>query len=199
MGWGLPQRLAALLVVGIAVGGATVFGLQKYQEHERGDTRNFRIEYPVLTGWKVLEPGPQTLFLYQHPESKVLLRGAQNQVIADVNPMPGQGSKQLAQHYIETTLQNQEGWSAEHFKEVKGNGVTYSLIRREAPYKSVITAFGARGNTVLIVSLSANEAEKGDFDAHVADLERMLRTIRFVESTESHLRAVSFKEAAVTP
>ena len=168
MGIRIPAGPA--LAVGIAL---VAFGYMYYQlKGSGGETTNYAISYDVPKGWDPVPHGPQTLFLYKHPKTGLLLRGAQNQVVSDVNPTPELDSRGMAQYYIDRTKENLPDWKAELAGEVAADGVKFNLIRRSRNGKTVVTAFGVRGNTTLIVSLSGADDEQKSIDSGGMDFLR---------------------------
>jgi hypothetical protein len=129
-----------------------------------------------MAGWKEVPHGPQTLFLYRDPKTGLLLRGAVNQIIADVNPTPELHTDGIAQHFIDRTKENMPDWNvAKAYGDVAGaDGMRFRLIRRERPGKCVITAFAVKGNTTLIVSLSANGEEIAEIDSVFPQFQQVL-------------------------
>jgi hypothetical protein len=174
------RSLFTILAVGAAL--TTVAVLYANRAAQRDDTKNYRVGYQVELPWKEVPHGPQTLFLYRHPDSNLLLRGAVNQVVSDINPTPELGTNGLADLYIDLTKQNQKDWSAEKLDRIEAQGVDFQLIRRERKGKVVITAFGVRGNTTLVVSLSGNEKETRHIDGQLPGFREFLSSVSFTET-----------------
>jgi len=166
-------------VVTAAIAGGVFIAAKRYADGNAGDVRNFAIEYGKPDGWKTIPHSPQTLFLFRHPETNLLMRGAQNQVVSDVNPTPDMHSEGVANFYIDTTKQNMKDWTAKKIESVEGRDVEFHLIDRARKGKRVISAFGVKGNTTLIVSLSGNDDEVDAIDAALPDFRKYLASIEF--------------------
>ena len=166
-------------VVGVLLAGGVFVGARQWVETWKGDVRNFAIGYEKPSGWEPEDHAPQTLFLYRHPKSNLLLRGAQSQVVSNVNPTPELNGEGIANFYVETTRSNQENWTAKLHSRIPTDAVEFHLIDRGTKGKRVISAFGVKGNTTLIVSLSGNGDEVKEMDAAIPDFTAFLKSIEF--------------------
>ncbi|CAN5447578.1 hypothetical protein BH11ARM2_BH11ARM2_34040 [soil metagenome] len=158
-------RMPAYLSAGalLAVGATQYVSHQKAAHEESVAVYDIKWEKP--TGWNVMPHSPQSLFLFRDPHTNLLIRGASNQIIADSNPTPELDSEGLADYYLATTQQNMPGWTAEKIAGDEGQGVKFALLRRQRDDKTVVTAFGVRGNTTLVVTLSGNGKEQKEIAA----------------------------------
>ncbi|MDX2065257.1 MAG: hypothetical protein SFX74_05890 [Fimbriimonadaceae bacterium] len=170
--------VGAIIAVGLAL---STFAYAYWKlKPSSGDTRNYRIVWKQPSGSKAMPHGPQTLFLYRNEKHGYLLRGAQNQIVAEVNPTPDLDSKRLAQYYIDRTDENLKEWTAVDIGKSPGKNVNFHLIHRKRKDKTVVTAFGVSGNTTLIVSLSSTEPTRPEIsEARIAEFRDYLATIEF--------------------
>ncbi|RYG36447.1 hypothetical protein EON81_09700 [bacterium] len=152
---------------------------QKHESDRKDSIAVYKIAWEEPKGWQSLEHSPQSLFLFQHPTTKLLIRGASNQVIADHNPTPALDSEGLAEYYMQATAENMPEWKAERIAGEKGDGVPFCLLKRTREGKTVVSAFGVRGNTTLIVTLSANGKEQKDVERAESIFRESLRHISF--------------------
>lgn len=170
--------------------GLCTIGFAKWKtENLKGDTRNFAVTVHHPKGWQREPQGLQTLFLYRDKKSNLLIRGAQNQVVSDINPTPELHTKGIAQYYIDVTHENLKGWTAEMLETVPGNGIDFQLIRRTREGKEVVSAFAVKGNTTLVVSLSGNDNEVKSIPATLPAFREFLTGIEFREVAEDRLAA----------
>jgi hypothetical protein len=176
MGLVISHRIALVGVV--LVIGASYYAWR--QTNLTADARNYVVTYSSPKGWDEVPRGPQTLFLYKDPETGNLLRGAQNQMIAEYNPTPELDGPGLVKYYLERTEDGLRDWTAVPAGSVQADNVRFHLLRRERPGKVILSAFGVRGNTTMIVSLSASDANTKGFDSVGAPfLKQYLETISF--------------------
>jgi hypothetical protein len=176
----MARKLSVGAVVAIGLALSTFAYAYWKLKPNSGDTRNYKIVWKAPAQSKEVPHGPQTLFLYRHDKHRDLLRGAQNQVVSEVNPTPDMDSRRLAQFYIERTDENLKEWSAEDIGQAPGKNVNFHLIHRKRKGKSVVTAFGVNGNTTLIVSLSSTEPKRPEIsDARLDEFRKYLATIEF--------------------
>ncbi|MDR3691236.1 MAG: hypothetical protein P4L46_17785 [Fimbriimonas sp.] len=174
--------LSVVLFIGGALGWRT---LNAYRSKEA--SANYTMTYPsVPSGWKALPHGPQTLFLYQHPKSKILICGAVNQVIDDINPTPELGTDSLAKQYVDVTRDNMQGWSASLLDRVGANGTEFRLIRRSEKGHVVVDAFAVRGNTTVLISLSGRDQHVHDVDDRMDQFRAFLSNVKFTRADMSN-------------
>jgi len=179
MGIKFSAGTIAFAIAAVAVGGYVTWS----QERQRVDARNYTVTYESPKNWKKMPKGPQTLFLYKDPKSGLLLRGAQNQVIAELNPTPELDGPGLVSYYLERTETSLKGWTAKALDSVDGINVKFHLLRRERQGKVVLSAFGVRGNTTFIVTLSGNDEEAKQIDDYgMKFLRDYLGTIEFSQA-----------------
>jgi len=159
--------------------------LVKYKKFQHDSVLNYAITYPHPTEWKELHHSPQTLFLFQNSKTHLLLRGAVNQIISDINPSPDMQADQLADYYMARTAENMPDWTGAKIGRVKGPDTTFSLIKRERKGKCVVTGYAVKGNTTFMVTLSANEGELKDIEPAMNDFRGFVSQIRLTEKDMS--------------
>ncbi len=174
-----PWPMMSIAVIGLS--GAVGFRAYKKATMYNG-TENYQIEYPKsFANWKSLPHTPQTLFLFQDPTKMFLLRGAVSQVISEVNPTPELDTDGLANYYIDRTNENMTGWTAEKLGDIRGQrDQRFSVIERKGSGKTVLTAFSARGNTTLMVTVSAHKQSSEAVDEALLDLKNYVSQIGLV-------------------
>jgi len=155
----LGSRQTAFLGAGVVLIGAAGLFTSRVKADQAASIINYKIGHEMPVGWKPIQHGPQTLFLYRHPVTHLLLRGAVNQVVSEINPTPDLQTDSIAQYYIDRTVENQPEWHAARLPDVDANGNHFSMIRREKDGKCVITAFTVKGNTTFMASVSANNEQ----------------------------------------
>ncbi|RYG49465.1 hypothetical protein EON79_01150 [bacterium] len=167
----------------LGVGAVLALGANRFVVKQEADLKEsvavYKIGWDKPSGWQDMPHSPQSLFLFRHPQTNLLIRGASSQVIADHNPTPELDSDGLANYYLQTTVQNMPEWKGEKIAGEKGDGVPFSLIRRRRDGKTVVSAFGVRGNTTLVVTLSANGKEQTEVDSAEKVFRESLRNISF--------------------
>lgn len=176
-----PSRFlgfAALAVFGI--GGAIAYTHKREADREES-VLNYRIDHVPPHGWQKMPPSPQTLFAYRNPKTTLLLRGAVNQVVSDENPTPDMKTDNIAQYYVDLTGENQPNWKAQMLDSVNCEGSRFRLIRRETKGKCVITAYTVKGNTTLLVSLSADGDKVPEIDREMPDFRHFLSTVKLTQ------------------
>jgi len=171
---GFAGVLSFALVASIGAGGAVW-----YLRNQQGDASNYRLESKNPVGWKAVPHGPQTLFLYRDPGTGILLRGAHNQIVAEFNPTPGESKESVAQYYIDRTKDNLKEWTAKMSESVQAKGGSFQLIDRAKKGKRVVTAFGVRGNSTFIVSISANGKEVDSIEGKLPWFKQFLSEVEF--------------------
>jgi hypothetical protein len=171
---GFAGVLGFAAIASLCTGGAVW-----YLRNQQGDSSNYRLESKNPVGWTAVPHGPQTLFLYRDPTTGILLRGAHNQIVAEFNPTPGDSKESVAQYYIDRTNDNLKEWTAKMSESVNAKGGSFQLIDREKKGKRVVTAFGVRGNSTFIVSISANGKEVGKIDGKLPWFKQFLSEVEF--------------------
>ncbi|HEY0867806.1 MAG TPA: hypothetical protein VGE01_10520 [Fimbriimonas sp.] len=176
------RRSFAYAAIGLPAIAAALFAVKTGRLDTFGDNRNFKVVYEKPTGWKELPHGPQTLFLFQEPRTGVLLRGAVNQIVADVNPTPELDTDGIAQYYVDRTHENMKDWQAKMGEKVKAKDGEFRIIERERKDKKVVTAYAVKGNTTLLVSISGGPEAKVEVDRKMPEFKEYLSSIGLVET-----------------
>jgi len=148
---------------------------------------NYSMSFPgVPLGWKALPHGPQTVFIYQQPGSKILLSGAVNQVIDEFNPTPDLGTDNIAEQFVDVTRTNLHGWKAELMDSVGARGTSFRLIRRSEKGHVVVNAFAVRGNTTVLITLSGRNQHVQDVDERLGLFRDFLSNVKFTRADMSN-------------
>ncbi|MBZ0214017.1 MAG: hypothetical protein K8H99_09480 [Nitrospirae bacterium] len=155
---------------------------RKLNPYRFADNQNYEILWSEHVGWKKLSPGPQQLFMYSDRETNIRLIGSVSRIMDEVNPTPELDTDGLADLYIGTTRENMKGWSAERHPDFAGQE-RFSMILREGPDRTTWTAFVAKGNTTLIVSMGANGAKRSDLEALMPRFRAFLADVEFRPKT----------------
>lgn len=173
--WWLPVGL--LVIIGIA-GWMTYKDLTKNIATGNGITQNYQISYTALPNWKWCEPNPASLFTYQNPKTRAVLRGGTTQILSDYNPTPELDSDGIAEYYIDTTKRHQSGWTVQRLPDIETSSERFTVLDRRKEGKRVLTCFCVKGNTTLVVALSGYGKGKSILEEHIADLKRFLASVR---------------------
>jgi len=175
---GIPLRLPLFGVAILLFCGA--FAYRKHLASERDqNTRNYSLNFVQPVGWKVLPHSPEALFLFQDPQTKLLMRGAMNDVVADYNPTPDLDRDGTAQWLLDVTSKNLKGWTGEMLDTIDANGVSFRLVKRWTNEKCVISAIGVRGNTTVVVTLSADKGQIDKIDPSLPKFRTYLAGLGF--------------------
>lgn len=144
------------------------------------DNGVYSVEYAKPIGWNEGQPGPFTLFVFRHPKGRGVLRGSLNEVHASVNPTPDLDTNGIAQHYVDLTKANMPDWSAKRLDDIGSENERFSVIRREKSDRIVYTAFCAKGNTTVVVSLSAGGKASKSLDELYPEFQKLVSSFRLV-------------------
>ncbi len=155
-----------------------------YVEHKRTvaleeSNKNYSLIYATPTGWLAIPHSPQAIFLYQQPQSHLLMRAAMSDVVADYNPSPEMDTENTAQFMLDVTSANLVGWNGKLVGDVDAKGATFRIVRRWTLNKIVYSAVAVRGNTTIIVSLSADKPELRYIDAAMPQFRQYLASLEF--------------------
>jgi hypothetical protein len=183
-----PTNYAVLCsIIVLLLGGGVGYGV--YKDRAMHDsTLNFALTYPKsMSGWRPREHGPQTLFLYEQPNTGLLLRGAVNQMVSDVNPTPNLDRDNLAQLMVDNTHDNMPGWTAVVEDKVDAKGTSFRLVRRSQRGQVVVTAFAVKGNTTVLISLSGRDQHVADVDKGMDDFRKFISSLALTKTDLSRL------------
>ncbi len=149
------RRLGYVVALGVACLGAAYAYLTKLESDRKESIALYDIVYPTFLDWKKSKYNPYVLFGFQHPAQPIRIQGSVNQVESEVNPTPDLHTDGIAQYYIDRTRENMPGWKAKQIGDVEAKGVRFRVIERESPVRRVVSGFAVKGNTTLIVSMTA--------------------------------------------
>jgi hypothetical protein len=169
-----------------AIGGALLWVKHTKTESVNG-AKNYVLAFAKPDGWRAEGHGPQTLFKYQDPKSDLILRGAVNQVISEVNPTPDLDTDGIAQFYVDRTTDNMPTWTAEKLGKVDAGGTSFELVRRATNDRVVVTAYAVKGNTTVLVSLFGKDGAMKRVDPGIPDFKSYLATLSIHEKDLSNL------------
>lgn len=158
--------------------------------HQRNEemSANFSIDVPKpFSGWENRPHGPQTYFLYGQPKRGLLLRGSVNQMIDSTNPTPDLDRDNLAKLIVDNTHENMPGWNAVVEDQVEAKGTSFRIVRRSEKNHVVVTAFSVKGNTTLLISLSARDDNAGEVDKDMDEFRKFLSEVSLKKTDMSKL------------
>jgi len=144
------------------------------------DSEVYGVEYEKPKGWNEGQPGPFTLFVFRHPKGLGTLRGSINEVHSNVNPTPDLDTNGIAEHYVGLTKANMPDWTAKRMDDIGDGPDRFSVIRRAKSDRTVYTAFCSRGNTTVVVSLSAGGKAAATIDELLPDFRSLVGSFRLV-------------------
>lgn len=171
--------LFVLVALGLGLGAYQVW--KNWFPYVGSDATNYEVIYHAPTGWDTERPGPQQLFRFRHPDTKVFIIGAVSRVVDEINPTPELTTDGIAEQYIEVTERNFDGWNARRLSDEASGAERFSVIERAGPDRTTLTAYSVRGNTTLIVSMGANGASRVNLEKHLRDFRGLLADIKFRE------------------
>jgi hypothetical protein len=182
-GLGVNKRRIAVGVAGVAIAAGALAVLRAREDHA-ATIALYDIEYPGYRDWKELPAGPYGLFKFVPPDgSKIRIQGAVNRVVAEVNPTPELDTGGIAQYYVDTTRKNMPGWKAEYLGRVRAENVEFAVIQRESKVRRVLSGFAVKGNTTLIVSMTAGVENMDKVQEQVDEFQDYLSKFRFIPRT----------------
>lgn len=174
--------LPIALVVALPIAAiASYFVIRSQAPQYFADNQVYGVQYERPQGWTEEPPGPFTLFVFRHPDGLGTLRGSVNEVHAAVNPTPELDTNGIAEHYISLTEDNMPDWTAERMEDIRGRRERFSVIRRSKEKRTVYTAFCAKGNTTVVVSLSAGGDAAKSIDRLLPDFQALVASFTLTE------------------
>lgn len=176
---GKSKKGAALGSIVVVVIGIALFIVGRYKSSQVELAKNYRLAYSIPTGWRELPHSPEALFLYLNPKSHLLMRGAMNDVQDVENPTPGLDRDATAKWMIDITSENLKDWKGEMLDTVDGHEISFRLVKRSGPGKCVVTAVAVRGNTTIMVTMSADQRELKEVDPALPAFRQYLTTLSF--------------------
>jgi hypothetical protein len=170
---GMARILMFLIPVALVAGGWMY--LRSMQEQTPG---NYTLEWSAPAGWKEARMSPMALFRYKHPKEETYIRCSLNQNVGDL-PSLHRTPDSLADFQLETTEQNQKGWTGKRLTDIQTDILEFALLRREQPSQVVVTAFGIKDNTTIMVSLTAaGKKASQQVEAAMPELEKLLKGLQ---------------------
>jgi hypothetical protein len=174
---GVRRRLSPVLVVLLAALAVLAFAILRATP--RGQNAElYDVAYDAPKGWEKQPPGPLTLFVYRHPDGKAMITASLNEVHFEVNPTPELDTDGLADQFVGVTHDNMPGWTAQRLEDFSDGSERFSVIKRTRQGRTVYNAFCAKGNSTVLVSLTAGGKAAGDLERHVPVFKRLLASIR---------------------
>jgi len=180
----LSYGTACAIIVLVLIGGAAYSFVR--DRNQRIMTANFNIAYPPPPrGWQPRHHGPETLFLYEEPTKGLLIRGAVNQMVSEINPTPDLDRDNLAKLMADNTVANMPGWTAEIKDIVQSQGTSFRLVRRTQQGHEIVTAFSVEGNTTLMISISARDKQTAQVDEHMGLFHDFISNVKLTKADSS--------------
>jgi len=172
-----PRTILILVVIcGLGVGAYSLVRTS-FPEYF-ADTTVYSVAYEKPKGWKEEVPGPFTLFVFRHPEGKGLIRASLNEVQSRTNPTPELDTDGIAKHYVDVTHSNMPEWKAERLPDLANGTERFSLILRTKKDRTVYTAFCSKGNSTLVVSLTAGGVNASTLAALVPAFRKVIESVK---------------------
>ena len=168
--------LIVFVLCGLGVGGYA-FVRTNFPEYF-SDTTVYSVDYEKPKDWKEEPPGPFTLFVFRHPEGRGVIRASMNEVQSNTNPTPDLDTDGVAKHLIDVTRRNMPDWKAERMPDITSGSERFSLVRRTKVSRTVYTAFCAKGNSTLVLSLSASGKDADQLEDLVPVYRRVIESVR---------------------
>lgn len=163
----MPTRTYGFGAIAVLVIVPAVIWRKANKEAEARSIINYALAFSKPDGWIEKPHNPQSLFLYEQPKTKILLRGACNQVVSDVNPTPELDMDGLTKQFAEVTVDNL-GWKATIMETIDCAGGTYRMIRREGGDRTIITGIAVRGNTTVLITMAGIGDARKHIDSNMA-------------------------------
>jgi len=183
LGIRLPVLVPCVVAIGCALGWT-----RHYKQAQIDGAKNYVLSYAKPDGWKSAPHGPQTLFKYVDPKTDVCIRGAANQMVAEVNPSPELDTDGIADYYIDRTHESMPGWTAAKLGTVMmRNKQPFELISRGTGDRTVITAYAVKGNTTILITLFGMNRAQRYVEGELPFFEQYLATLSLQEKDLSNL------------
>jgi hypothetical protein len=176
--------MVGLVGVGVAIGTYS----QVRAEQQKLSIANYDLEYATFIDWKSIPHSPYLLFTFKHPSADIRLMGGTNQIVSESNPTPEMDTDGIAKHYLEVTKSNFKGWKASELQDAMGPDLRFSMIRRESGARAVINCFAVRGNTTVLVSLTASNEAIPLIDAFMPQVREYLASMKLVPTKRADLQ-----------
>jgi len=183
------RRISLGVVTGLlGVGVAFVAYSQVDAERRRLEVANYDLEYTPFLDWKPVSHSPYLLFSYKHPQADIRIMGGTNQIVSEENPTPEMDTDGIAKHYLDVTKQNFKGWTANKMDDTTGEDLRFTMIRRETGARAVVNCFSVRGNTTVLVSLTASDEAIPLINEFLPKVRGYLATMKLVPTKRTDLK-----------
>jgi len=174
---GSRRMVIVAVAAAVLIGGGYAFVRTQFPQYY-ADTSVYSVAYEKPAGWKEEPPGPFTLFVFREPTGKGTLRASINEVQAKMNPTPELDTNGIADHYVDLTEANMPDWNAERLKDIESGTEPFSVIKRTRKDRTVYTAFCAKGNTTIVVSLTGGGNQVMKLDDLLPTFRKLVASFR---------------------
>ena len=174
----LRAATLVFLPVALLVGGGYLLVRALFPQFY-ADNSVYRITYTKPSGWREVPPGPFTLFVFKESAGRGTMRASINEVQSEMNPTPELDTAGIADRYVEVTAENMPDWKAERMDDIHTPTENFSLIKRTRFDRTVYTAFCAKGNTTVVVSLAGFGKQVATLDNLLPDFQKLVSSFRF--------------------
>src|SRR5688572_21986515 len=118
------RLLVMLLPATLLLGGAAYFRLN-IEAGAREGAKNYDVE------WKAVPHSMMSLFRFKHPEDRVFISGAMQNVVDDAQSMPELDTDGIADYSLTAAQRHQEKWKkVERLPNFEAGENTYSAIMK---------------------------------------------------------------------
>ncbi len=182
-----PYFVATLCLL---VTGAGAYSYRAWRvQVQHAQSVNFALSFPPAgPGWKSLPHGPYSVFTYEQRSTKLLLRGAVNNLVSDINPTPDMDRDNIARLMVDNTHDNMPGWTATTLdKIVQAHNTSFRIVRRAQKGHVVVTAFAVKGNTTILISLSGRGDHTADLDKAMGEFDDFLAKMKLTQKNMDNL------------
>jgi hypothetical protein len=170
-------RVLAWVGVTIAVVAPAVAWRSNTQRSGAEAALNYKLNFSKPDGWTERPHSPQSLFVYANPDG-VTMKGGHMQVVDAQNPTPDMDRDALSNNFADITRENL-GWKVTMGDVIECDGGSYRLLRRVGGDRTIVSAVSVRGNTTVLVTLSAIGKSQKHIDEAMPDFLGCLKASRF--------------------
>lgn len=174
----LSRRRIAIIACGALAVGVALYARFVRPEwlDPRYDAANYGVRFNLIDGWDAQPKEPYILFIFKNRQTGAKITGAANQVVFKYNPTPELATDEVANRLVEATETNmrKQGWRGVRRADLELSSGRFAVVDRTGPARRIVTAYQVRGNTTLLVSLSAETAKSNLIERHWPDFVRLL-------------------------